>query len=61
MLRPGDRLVMREAGGAGFGGQPRSADKVRQDVSMGFVSLEGAARDYGVVVDLDPPVISRER
>jgi N-methylhydantoinase B/oxoprolinase/acetone carboxylase alpha subunit len=49
---------MREAGGAGFGGQPRSPEKVRRDVSMGFVSLEGAARDYGVVVDLDarPPL-----
>jgi N-methylhydantoinase B/oxoprolinase/acetone carboxylase alpha subunit len=45
---------MREAGGAGFGRLPRSSDKVRHDVSMGFVSPEGAAHDYGVVVDLDP-------
>jgi len=54
VLQPGDRLVMREAGGAGFGGQARARERVLQDVSMGFVSSEGAARDYGVVVDLDP-------
>ncbi|HXJ83707.1 MAG TPA: hydantoinase B/oxoprolinase family protein [Candidatus Methylomirabilis sp.] len=54
VLQPGDRLVMREAGGGGFGAAPRSPDKVRQDVSMGFVSREGAARDYGVAVALDP-------
>src|SRR5204862_3757831 len=54
VLQSGDRLVMREAGGAGFGGQARARERVLQDVSMGFVRSEGAARDSGVVVDLDP-------
>jgi N-methylhydantoinase B len=51
MLRPGDRLVMRFAGGGGYGDpRRRPAARVRDDVRDGYVSPESAHRDYG----LDP-------
>jgi N-methylhydantoinase B len=42
-------------GGGGWG-EPfaRDPDAVKRDVRDGFVSIEGAARDYGVVVTGDP-------
>lgn len=46
-------LVVEESGGGGGYGSPyrRDADRVLTDVSLGYVSPEGAKRDYGVVVD----------
>ena len=48
MLRPGDRLILRFAGGGGFG-DPRRRDPalVRADVENGIVSPDAARRDYG--------------
>ena len=45
---------MVEAGGGGYG-DPRERDtqKVLEDVRQGFVSPEGALRDYGVKVELE--------
>lgn len=42
-------------GGGGGWGNPfeRDVDRVVQDVREGFVSVEGAKRDYGVVIDPD--------
>lgn len=45
-------LVNDTGGGGGFGDpQTREPVRVAQDVRNGFVSVEAAARDYGVVVD----------
>jgi N-methylhydantoinase B len=47
-LQPGDRLILRFAGGGGHG-DPRRRDRemVRADVKNGYVSPESARRDYG--------------
>ncbi|MFQ5973616.1 MAG: hydantoinase B/oxoprolinase family protein, partial [Alphaproteobacteria bacterium] len=52
VLEPGDTLVVREAGGGGYG-DPMKRDPMRvlDDVESGFVTVEGARRDYGVEVD----------
>jgi N-methylhydantoinase B len=51
-LAPGDVVVMDAAGGGGYG-DPRERDRamVVEDVMQGYVTVEGAARDYGVDVD----------
>jgi len=51
VLRRGDILLL-ETGGGGGHGHPfdRPAERVLQDVRDGFVSLDAARRDYGVVI-----------
>ncbi len=51
-LEAGDVVELRTGGGGGFG-DPRQRDPelVRRDVLDGYVSVEAAARDYGVVLD----------
>ncbi len=51
-LMPGDVVVMDAAGGGGYG-DPGERDRkmVAEDVLQGYVTVEGAARDYGVVID----------
>jgi len=51
-LQPGDEVVMDAAGGGGYG-DPRERDPelVAADVAEGYVSIEGARRDYSVVID----------
>lgn len=52
VLRPGDEIEMIEAGGGGYGDPgERPPEKVLDDVKNGFVSVEGALRDYGVRVE----------
>ena len=48
-LEPGDRLILRYGGGAGYG-DPRERDPeaVRADVRNGYVTAEAARRDYGI-------------
>ena len=42
-------------GGGGFGDPlGREPERVKVDVRDGYVSIEGAARDYGVVITGDP-------
>ena len=50
-LAPGDRLRLHLGGGGGYG-DPRARDPeaVRRDVADGYVTPEGARRDYGVEV-----------
>jgi N-methylhydantoinase B len=50
-LSPGDRLVIRSGGGGGYG-EPwkRPVEAVAADVQSGYVSIEAARRDYGVVI-----------
>ena len=47
-LKKGDRVVMRPCGGGGFGDpKKRNAELIERDLRLGFVTPEGAARDYG--------------
>jgi len=44
--------VMEAAGGGGFGDPfGRDAARVEADVREGYVTVEGARRDYGVALD----------
>ncbi len=53
--RPGARLRYVTAGGGGWGNPfEREPERVLRDVRDGYVTIEGAARDYGVVVTGDP-------
>lgn len=53
-LAPGSVVELRTGGGGGFGNPAeRDPERVREDVRDGFVTLEAAARDYGVVLDPD--------
>lgn len=48
---PGDTFTRPSAGGGGLGDPlERDVDEVREDVVDGYVSIERARRDYGVVV-----------
>ena len=55
----GDRVTFFTAGGGGYG-DPRERDPemLRNDVTMGLVSAESAARDYGVDVEAPEPAAS---
>jgi N-methylhydantoinase B len=52
VLEPGERFVTRSAGGGAVGDPfDRPPEKVRADVVEGFVSVDGAREEYGVVLD----------
>ncbi len=47
-LAPGDEIALVQAGGGGIGDpENRAADAIARDIALGFVTPEGAARDYG--------------
>ena len=49
---PGDVVIMDAAGGGGFGDPlEREPELVENDVADGYVSIERAKEDYGVVID----------
>jgi len=51
-LRAGDRLSMALPGGGGFGlATEREPERVARDVRLGYVSVQAALDDYGVVLD----------
>lgn len=51
-LKEGDIVIQKTAGGCGVGDPfTRDTDRVIADVRNGFVSVEKACRDYGVVLD----------
>jgi N-methylhydantoinase B len=54
----GDSVHVRTPGGGGYG-DPRTRDPelVRRDVMRGYISVEDAARDYGVAVAGEPPAV----
>ncbi|WP_205718266.1 hydantoinase B/oxoprolinase family protein [Actinomadura sp. WMMA1423] len=59
---PGDSLERPSAGGGGYGDPLRRAPRsVREDVIDGYVSIDRARKDYGVVVvrDADDPDLYR--
>lgn len=52
---PGDSLERPSAGGGGFGDPlSRDPEAVRADVVDGYVSIDRARKDYGVVLRVDP-------
>jgi N-methylhydantoinase B len=66
VLHEGDRVVLRSAGGGGYGDPlERPAGRVAEDVALGFVSAEAAERLYGVVLaaggGVDVEVTTRRR
>lgn len=49
-LDAGDRVILRTGGGGGCGpAWKRDIERVKKDVSLGYVSRSAALRDYGVV------------
>jgi N-methylhydantoinase B len=51
-LKPGDVVTIDAAGGGGYGNPlERELEMVVSDVMEGYVSLERAREDYGVVID----------
>lgn len=51
VLQPGDTITLTQAGGGGIGDpRDRPRDKVLADVRNGFVTAEGAKRDYFVTI-----------
>jgi len=53
VLQTGGVIATREPGGGGLGPpHERAPERVLEDVRAGFVTVEGARRDYGVTVDL---------
>jgi len=51
-LKPGDVVVMDAAGGGGYGNPlERDPGMVAEDVLNGYVTIERAREDYGVVID----------
>jgi N-methylhydantoinase B len=51
-LYAGDRVVVTAGGGGGYGSPlKRDPEMVRWDVINGYVSIECARQDYGVVID----------
>jgi len=60
-LKAGDAFRVSAGGGGGFGPPwTRPMEKVREDVRQGYVSLESARADYGVVLDPDTLEIDRD-
>ena len=51
-LVEGDRVIVTAGGGGGYGDSlERDIEEVRWDVTNGYVSVEHARQDYGVVID----------
>ena len=49
---PGDEVIIDVAGGGGYGDPfERDPELVENDVADGYVSVENAKKDYGVVID----------
>ncbi len=52
LCNPGDTIDFQSAGGGGFGNpMDREVASVESDVAYGYVSIEKAREDYGVVID----------
>ncbi len=51
-LKPGDVVIMDAAGGGGYGDPlERDPELIENDVADGYVSMESAGNDYGVVIN----------
>jgi N-methylhydantoinase B/oxoprolinase/acetone carboxylase alpha subunit len=60
-LYPGDRVRFNVSGGGGYGDpKTREPGRVARDVAEGYVSVEGARKDYAVAVDAETFLLNRE-
>jgi N-methylhydantoinase B len=60
-LYPGDRVRFKVSGGGGYGDpRTREPERVARDVAEGYVSVEGARKDYAVAVDAETSLLNRE-
>jgi len=60
-VEPGTRIVLRTAGGGGFGHPlEREPQMVRRDVEEGLISVERAKGEYGVMIDSETFQIDKE-
>ncbi len=56
-ITKGQRLHLATPGGGGYGAaRERDPELVARDVRLGYISRDGAARDYAVVIDADSMV-----
>ena len=54
LAAPGDRIAFYSAGGGGYGNPfERDPRDVAEDVQNGYVSIEKAREDYGVIISPD--------
>jgi N-methylhydantoinase B len=64
-LDAGDEVISTAGGGGGYGDPlDRTIEEVRMDAVNGYVPLESAKRDYGVILDpetLDVDLISTRK
>jgi len=57
-LQPGQHVVLKLPGGGGFNAPTlRDPQRVLDDVRQGYVSLERAAADYGVIIEPEPMTV----
>ena len=55
---PGDRISFISAGGGGYGNPfERDPKDVERDVRFGYISIEKAKQDYGVIIEPDSLVV----
>jgi N-methylhydantoinase B len=60
-LKPGNIITIDAAGGGGYGSPlERDVERVEADVREGYVSLESARKDYGVVIDSVTGTVDQE-
>ena len=60
-LKPGDVVTMDAAAGGGYGNPlDRDIDLVENDVANGYVSIESAREDYGVVINPETMKVDRD-
>ena len=51
-LKPGDVVILETGGGGGYGPvEQRALDMIQRDLDQGYITREGAERDYAVSVD----------
>ena len=53
-LEPGDMVYLETGGGGGYGApEARELKAIQHDLDRGYVTPEGAERDYGVSINAD--------
>ncbi|MCK4790394.1 MAG: hydantoinase B/oxoprolinase family protein, partial [Desulfobacteraceae bacterium] len=61
-LKPGDVVIMDAAGGGGYGYPlERDPELIENDVADGYVSMESARNDYGVVINPETIKVDTEK